>query len=70
MVDLVDVLVEEGVDVHGAVGPVVPGVFHDEEDGDLHCHLPEWWEGYGSAEAEELGHWVEEPILLISMGIS
>ena len=41
VVDLVDVFVQEGEGVHGAVRPVVPRVFHDEEDGDLEGHCVE-----------------------------
>jgi hypothetical protein len=60
MVDFVDVFVQ-GAPVHGAVGPVVPCVFHDEEDADLAYHCPDWGERDGGGEAEVLGHWVEEP---------
>ena len=61
MVDFVDVFVEEGRHVHGAVGPVVPRVFHDEEDGDLGGHGPDGGEGYRGGEAEVLRYGVEEP---------
>jgi hypothetical protein len=59
VVDLVDVLVEERAGVHGAVHPVMPCVLHDEEDGDLECHLVNAREGDGSLEAEVLAHRVE-----------
>lgn len=42
--------------------PVVPGVFHDEENGDLIGHCEERGEGDGSAETAVLGHGVEEPL--------
>lgn len=61
MVDFVDIFVEEGGHVHGTMGPVVPRVFHDEEDGDLGCHGPEGGEGDRGGETEVLRHWVEKP---------
>lgn len=36
MVDLVDILVE-GTPVQGAVGPIVPCILKNKEDGDLIC---------------------------------
>jgi len=63
VVDLVDVLVEEGAGVHGAVHPVVPCVLEDEEDGNLVGHLVDAGEGNGSLEAEVLAHGVEHPDL-------
>ena len=63
VVDLVDVLVEEGAGVHGAVGPIVPGVLHDEEDGDLVGHLVERRERNAGLETEVLAHGVEQPDL-------
>lgn len=63
MVDLVDVLVEEGARVHGAVSPVVPRVFKDEEDCDLVGHLVHAGEGDRGREAEVLAHGVEQPDL-------
>ena len=62
VVDLVDGAVERAP-VHGAVGPVVPGVLDDEEDGDVHGHLPERGEGHARVHAEEDGHGVEDPDL-------
>lgn len=62
VVDLVDVLVQRAP-VHGAVGPVVPGVFENEEDRDLVGHGEDRWEGSGSLETEILRHGVEEPDL-------
>ncbi len=44
MVDLVDVLVKR-TPMKGAVGPVVPGVFEHEEDGDLVGHGEDRGEG-------------------------
>lgn len=38
VMNLVDVFVKEWPSVHGAVRPVMPGVFHDEEDCDLIGH--------------------------------
>lgn len=43
--------------------PVVPGVFEDEEDGDLVGHCEEGREWDRGAEAAVLGHGVEEPDL-------
>lgn len=61
-----DVLVEKGENVHGAVGPVMPCVFQDEEDCDLVGHFEERWEWDGSTEAAILGHWVEKPKILLA----
>lgn len=60
MVDFVDVFVE-GTPVEGSVGPVVPCVFEDEEDGDLVGDCEEGREGDAGREAEVLSHWVEKP---------
>lgn len=54
VVELVDLLVKSGC-VQSAVKPVVPGVFEDEEDGDLVGHFPPGWERDGRGEAAELG---------------
>ncbi len=62
MVDLVNGAVERAP-VHGAMGPVMPGVLKDEEDGDVHQHLCERWKRNAGCHAEEDGHWVEEPDL-------
>ena len=60
MVDFVDVFVERAP-VQGAMGPVVPCVFQDEEDGYLVGDGEERGEGDTCREAEVLGHRVEEP---------
>lgn len=62
VVQLVDVLVEGPV-VEGAVGPVVPGVLHDEEDADLEDDLAERGEVGAVVHAAEGGDGVEEPDL-------
>lgn len=49
--------------MQGAVKPIVPGVFEDEEDGDLVGHCEEGREWDRGAEAAVLGHGVEEPDL-------
>ena len=61
VVDLVDVLVERAP-VHGAVGPVVPGVLDHEEDGDLVGHFEEGREGDAGVHAEVGCHGVKEPV--------
>jgi hypothetical protein len=63
VVNLVDVLVQERACVHEAMRPVVPGIFHDEENGDLVGHLEERRERNRCREAEVLAHRVEEPDL-------
>lgn len=62
MVDLVDILVERSP-VHGAVGPVMPGILEHEEDCDLVCHHPPRWERYAGFQAAVLCQWVKEPDL-------
>lgn len=62
VVHLVDVLVKRAV-VKRAVEPVVPGVLHSEDDGDLPSHLPERREGNAMLDAEVGGDGVEEPDL-------
>ena len=59
MVNLVDVFIEERACMHGAMHPVVPGVFHDEENGNLKGHLVDAGERNGGGEAEVLAHGVE-----------
>lgn len=49
--------------MHGAVHPVVPGVFKNEEDSNLVGHGEERGEGYAGLETEVLRHGVEEPDL-------
>jgi hypothetical protein len=61
VMDLVYVLVEEGGFVHQAMCPVVPGVFHDKEYGDLKGHLPQWRERDRGLKTKELSQWVEKP---------
>ena len=63
VVDLVDVLVEERAGVHGTVGPVVPCVLENEEDGDLVSHLVDARERNRGLETEVLAHGVEQPDL-------
>ena len=60
VVNLVHGLVKR-TPVEGAVHPVVPCIFKDEEDCDLIGHLVNGRERNASAEAEELGHGVEKP---------
>lgn len=62
MVQLVDVLVQRAV-VQGAVEPIVPGVLHNEEDGNVHGHLPERGEGHAVVHAEVSRNGVEKPNL-------
>lgn len=62
VVDLVNHLVQRGV-MQGAMGPVVAGIFHDEEDSELVGHGEDWGERNSGCEAAELGEWVEEPNL-------
>lgn len=62
MVDLVDVLVERSP-VESTVRPVVPGVLHDKEYGDLECHLGPRGERNAGVHAEIFTHGVEEPNL-------
>lgn len=68
MVDLVDIFVERAP-VHGSVRPVVPGIFHDEEDGYLEGHFCHRGKGDSGGKAEELAHRVEEPGGVISSGL-
>jgi len=49
--------------VHGAVSPVMPCVFEDEEDSDLVCHSKERGKRYAGFHAEVFGHGMEEPDL-------
>lgn len=62
MVDLVNVLVEKSP-VESTMRPVVPGVLHDEENGNLECHLGPCREGNTGVHAEVFAHGVEEPDL-------
>lgn len=63
VVNLVDILVEEGAGVHGAMSPVMPCVLQNEEDCDLVGHLEGAREGDAGLEAEVLAHGVEKPDL-------
>jgi hypothetical protein len=45
------------------MNPVVPGIFHNEEDADLKDNLPEWWERYPILDIEIGSDWVTEPDL-------
>ena len=60
VVDFVDVLVER-TPVEGAMGPIVPGVFQDEEDCYLVGHFEERREGNACLETTVLSHWVKQP---------
>lgn len=62
VVHLVDGLVQGAV-VQSAMEPVVPGVLHDEEDGDLVGHLVDGREGDAVLDAHVGGNGVEEPNL-------
>lgn len=63
MVNLVDVLIEEGAGVHQTMGPVMPCVLENEEDSDLVGHLEGARERNVGLEAEVLAHGVEQPDL-------
>lgn len=67
VVDFVNGLVE-GTPVESAVGEVVPGILHDKKDSDLVGHGPGGREGDGCRQTAELGHWVEEPVKIVSTG--
>lgn len=62
MVQLVNVLVQRTV-VQQAVGPVVPCVLQNEEDGNLVGHLEQAGERYAVVHAEEGSNGVEQPDL-------
>lgn len=62
VVHLVNGLVERTV-VQAAVKPVVPGILHDEEDGDLDGHLGQRGERNTIVHAEVSSNRVEEPDL-------
>jgi hypothetical protein len=59
VVNLVDVLIEEGACVHQTVGPVVPSILHNEEDRYLVGHLVQRRERDVGFETEVLAHRVE-----------
>lgn len=57
-----DVLIQRPV-MKCTMTPVVPGIFHNEEDADLKYNLPDWWE-WGSILDAEIGRdRVKEPDL-------
>ena len=60
MVDLVDIFVQR-TPMQCSVSPVVPGVLHDKEDGNLIGHGQERRERNISAQPDKLRHWMEEP---------
>ena len=60
MVNLVDVFVER-TPVQSAMGPIMPCVLYDKEDGDLVGHREKRRKGDASRKAKVLGHRVEEP---------
>jgi hypothetical protein len=62
VVNLVHVLVQRAP-VEGTVEPVVPGILHDEEDGDLVGHLGPGGEGNAGLHAKVHAHGVEQPDL-------
>ena len=59
---LVDGLVERTV-VQAAVEPVVPGILHGEDDGDLYSHFPQRRERNAVVHTKVCGDGVEEPNL-------
>jgi hypothetical protein len=62
VVNLVHVFVQRAP-VEGTVGPVMPGILHDEEDGDLVGHLGPGGEGNAGLHAEVHAHRMEQPDL-------
>lgn len=62
VVHLVDCLVQRAV-VQASMEPVVPGIFHHKEDGDLNGHLEEGGERHSIGHAEVGGERVEQPDL-------
>lgn len=60
MVLLVNVLVEDTV-VQASVEPVVPSVLKDEEEGQVHGHLPPWRERHRERNANLLTQRMEKP---------
>lgn len=60
MMDLMDVLVE-GAPMQCSMGPIMPGIFHDEEDRNLIRHGEERREGNIGGETEVLGEWMKQP---------
>ena len=62
VVNLVDVFVQR-TPMQSAMGPVMPGIFHDEENRDLVGHFQKGRERNGGGQTAELGHRVEQPDL-------
>jgi len=62
MMDLVDVLVKWSP-VHGPMCPVVPSIFHHEEDSDLVGHGEKRRERDACGKAKVLSHGVKKPYL-------
>ena len=62
VMELVNCFVQTGR-VQASMGPVVPGVLHDEKDGDLIGDLEGGGEGYRCLQATELSHGMEKPDL-------
>lgn len=62
VVDLVHVSIDR-TPVKRAMRPVVPSVFHDEEDGDLEGHLCPCGEGHARVHTKVFTHGVKEPDL-------
>jgi len=60
--NLVDILVER-TPVHRAMHPVMPGVLHHKEDGNLEADGGEAWEWHTSIHAAVLCHRMEQPDL-------
>lgn len=60
--DLVDHFVQSGC-MQRTMKPIMPRIFHDEEDGDLISHGDEGRERNRGGETEELCERVEEPDL-------
>lgn len=62
VVNFMDSLVQRSP-VKSSVREIVPGIFYNEEDGDLVGHGKQGWERNGRGESEILGHGVKEPIV-------
>lgn len=62
VVDLVHISIDRAP-VECAMRPVVPGIFHNEEDGDLEGHLCPCGEGYACVHTKVFTHGVKEPDL-------
>lgn len=62
MVNLVDILVQR-TPMHSTMSPIMPCIFDNKENGNLHGHLGPAWERYTELHSEVSCHWVEEPDL-------